>query len=44
MAKSMTQALAGMLVADGRLDIHAPAQVPEWSAMGDPRGAITLDL
>jgi CubicO group peptidase (beta-lactamase class C family) len=44
MAKSITQALAGMLVGDGRLDIHAPADVPEWRAPGDPRGAITLDL
>ena len=44
MAKSMTQALAGMLVLDGRLDVHAPADVPEWSAAGDPRGALTLDL
>jgi len=44
MAKSITQALAGILVKDGRLDIHAPADVPEWSAPGDPRGGLTLDL
>ncbi len=44
MAKSMTQALTGMLVLDGKLDIHAPADVPEWSAPGDSRGALTLDL
>jgi CubicO group peptidase (beta-lactamase class C family) len=44
MAKSMTQALAGMLVLDGKLDIHAPADVPEWSGAGDPRGALSLDL
>ena len=43
MAKSITQCLAGMLVADGKLDIQAPADVPEWRAPGDPRGAITLD-
>ncbi len=43
MAKSITQALVGILVGDGRLDIHAAADVPEWSAPGDPRGAITLD-
>jgi CubicO group peptidase (beta-lactamase class C family) len=43
-AKSITQALVGMLVLDGKIDIHAPADVPEWSAPGDPRGAITLDL
>lgn len=43
MAKSMTQALVGMLVLDGRLDIQAPADVPEWTDAGDPRAAITLD-
>ncbi|MEZ5946488.1 MAG: serine hydrolase [Hyphomonas sp.] len=42
-AKSITQALVGILVRDGKIDIHAPADVPEWSAPGDPRGAITLD-
>ena len=42
-AKSITQSLVGMLVLDGKLDIHAPAKAPEWSAEGDPRGAITLD-
>jgi CubicO group peptidase (beta-lactamase class C family) len=41
MAKSITQALAGILVGDGKLDIHAPADVPNWR--DDPRGAITLD-
>jgi CubicO group peptidase (beta-lactamase class C family) len=44
MAKSITQALAGILVGDGLIDIHAPADVPEWRTPGDPRGAITLDL
>jgi CubicO group peptidase (beta-lactamase class C family) len=44
MAKSMTQALAGMLVGDGRIDIHAPADVPEWRGLDDPRAGITLDL
>jgi CubicO group peptidase (beta-lactamase class C family) len=43
MAKSITHALAGILALDGSLDIHAPADVPEWRANGDPRGAITLD-
>lgn len=43
MAKSITHALVGFLVAQGRLDIQAPADVPEWRAPGDPRGAITLD-
>jgi CubicO group peptidase (beta-lactamase class C family) len=43
MAKSITQALAGILVGDGKLDIDAPVDVPEWKAPGDPRSAITLD-
>ncbi len=42
MAKSMLHAVVGMLVAEGRLNPDAPADVPEWSAPGDPRGAITL--
>jgi len=42
MAKSMLHAVVGMLVGDGRLDIDAPVDVPEWAAAGDPRGAITL--
>jgi len=44
MAKSITQALLGLAVGDGLIDIHAPADVPEWRGAGDPRGAITLDL
>lgn len=43
MAKSITQALVGLAVGDGLIDIHAPADVPAWRASGDPRGAITLD-
>ena len=43
MAKSITQALAGLLVADGRLDIFAPADVPQWRTPGDPRAAVTVD-
>lgn len=42
-AKSITHALIGILVREGRIDIHAPADVPEWQAEGDPRRAITLD-
>ncbi len=41
MAKSITQALIGMLVKDGKLDVSAAADVPEWK--GDARAAITLD-
>ncbi|MDB5470066.1 MAG: beta-lactamase [Caulobacter sp.] len=40
-AKSITQALVGLAVAEGRLDVHAPADVPAWK--GDERAAITLD-
>ncbi len=40
--KSLTSALIGILVADGKLDLDAPAPVPEWKGPGDPRGAITL--
>ncbi|MFN3609271.1 MAG: serine hydrolase domain-containing protein [Hyphomonas sp.] len=42
-AKSMTHALVGILAREGRIDIHAPADVPEWQAPYDPRRAITLD-
>jgi CubicO group peptidase (beta-lactamase class C family) len=41
-AKSIIHALAGILVGDGRLNIHAAADVPEWR--DDARAAITLDL
>jgi CubicO group peptidase (beta-lactamase class C family) len=43
MAKSITQALVGIAVGDGGLDIHAPAAVPSWRGADDPRRAITLD-
>ena len=43
MAKSITQALVGILVRQGRIDLHAPAAVPEWQRAGDPRRDITLD-
>jgi CubicO group peptidase (beta-lactamase class C family) len=42
MAKSVLHAVVGLLVSDGRLDLDAPADVPEWSAPADPRHAITL--
>jgi CubicO group peptidase (beta-lactamase class C family) len=42
MAKSMLHAAVGLLVKDGRLDLDAPADVPEWSETEDPRHAITL--
>ncbi|MFL5298591.1 MAG: serine hydrolase domain-containing protein [Phenylobacterium sp.] len=43
MAKSITHALVGLAVGEGRLDIQAPADVPEWRNAGDPRAAITLN-
>jgi CubicO group peptidase (beta-lactamase class C family) len=43
MAKSITQALVGILVRDGRIDLQAPAAVPEWQTDNDPRRHITLD-
>lgn len=42
MAKSITAALVGLLVADGRLALDAPAPVAAWQRSGDPRGTITL--
>ncbi len=43
MTKSVTSALTGILVGQGKLSIEGRASVPEWSGPGDPRGAITLD-
>ena len=42
-AKSFASALVGILVGQGRLDVSAPAAIPEWQESGDPRGAITID-
>lgn len=43
MTKSVTSALVGILVGQGKLSIKEPAPVPEWKEPGDPRSAITLD-
>lgn len=43
MTKSVTNALLGILVQQGLLDIHALAPVPEWTSPDDPRHAITTD-
>lgn len=43
MAKSILHAAVGILVGQGRLDLEAPAPVPEWADPDDPRHAITLE-
>ena len=43
MTKSITNALAGIVVGMGKLSIKEPAPVAEWSGAEDPRAAITLD-
>ena len=42
-AKSISNALIGVLVKRGVLDVDAPAPIPEWRHPLDPRRAITLD-
>ena len=42
MAKSVTHALVGVLVAAGRIGLEQRV-VPEWQDDDDPRGSITLD-
>jgi CubicO group peptidase (beta-lactamase class C family) len=41
MTKTVTGAMAGVLVDEGRMDIDAPVNIPEWE--GDERKNITLD-
>jgi len=43
MSKSVTNALVGILVGQGRLALHDPAPVAEWQVRDDPRRAVTLD-
>lgn len=43
MAKSVTNALVGLLVQQGKLELHRPAPVPEWQKVDDPRQKVTLD-
>ena len=43
MAKSMTQALAGLALADGAIKRDARINAPEWQAPNDPRAPLTLD-
>ncbi len=43
MAKSVTNALVGILVKQGKLTLNDRAAVAEWDDPNDPRHAITLD-
>ena len=43
LAKSVMNALVGILVRQGRLEADAPAPVAAWQGPRDPRRAITLD-
>jgi CubicO group peptidase (beta-lactamase class C family) len=42
-AKSVTSALIGALVRQGKLALYSPAPVAAWQTPGDPRHAITVD-
>jgi CubicO group peptidase (beta-lactamase class C family) len=42
MTKSITSALTGILVKEGKLKVDAPAPVTEWKDAGDPRNQVTL--
>jgi hypothetical protein len=41
-AKSVTNALLGVLVQQGKLKLDAPAPIAEWQGANDPRRAITI--
>jgi hypothetical protein len=43
MTKSVTNALLGILVRNGALDMYEPAPIAEWATPGDPRRSITPD-
>ena len=42
-AKSLTNALLGILVRQGKLTVEEPAPIASWHAANDPRAAITID-
>jgi CubicO group peptidase (beta-lactamase class C family) len=42
-AKSIAGTVIGAAVQQGKIDIAAPAPIPEWRRAGDPRAAITTD-
>lgn len=43
MTKTVTGALIGILVRQGKLSVGTPAPVPEWQSAGDPRHSITIE-
>jgi len=43
-AKSISHALTGTLVAAGRVAPDEPTGLPAWAGPGDPRAAITVDM
>jgi len=43
MTKTVTGALIGILVKQGKLLVESPAPVPEWQSAGDPRHVITIE-
>ena len=43
MTKSVSAALVGVLVKEGRLTLDSSVLAPEWRGDGDPRAQITLD-
>lgn len=43
MTKSVTNALIGILVRQGKLSAQGPAPIAEWAAPNDPRHAISVD-
>jgi len=42
-AKSITNALVGILVGDGKLTVDQPVPIPEWRSPNDPRRHITIE-
>jgi CubicO group peptidase (beta-lactamase class C family) len=43
MTKTVTAALVGVLVGEGKLSLASDHLLPQWTAAGDARAAITLD-
>ena len=43
MSKGIANALVGILVRKGKLNLYDTAPVPQWQSPGDPRQAISLD-